>query len=51
MMKTKEEIEEKLRIYEEIHARSSVFTSEFTLSSGAIAALKWVLGIEVDNAK
>lgn len=45
-MKSKEEIKEKLRIYEEIHARSNVFTSEFTLSSGAITALKWVLGID-----
>lgn len=48
-MKTKEEIEEKIRIYEEIHARSNVFTSEFTLSSGAITALKWVLESEEVN--
>lgn len=48
-MKTKEEIEEKLKIYEKIHARSNVFTSEFTLSSGAITALKWVLESEEDN--
>ena len=46
-MKTKQEIEEKLQIYEQIKENSCVFTSEFTLSSGAITALKWVL--EVDN--
>ena len=44
-MKTKQEIEEKLKIYEQIKENSSVFTSEFTLSSGAITALKWVLDI------
>lgn len=48
-MKTKEEVEEKLRIYEKIHARSSVFTSKFTISSGAIIALKWVLESEEEN--
>lgn len=50
-MKTKEEIEEKLKIYEKIHARSSVFASEFTysISSGAITALKWVLESEENN--
>lgn len=48
-MKTKEEIEEKLRIYEEIQARSNVFTSEFTLSNGAIIALKWVLEIDEEE--
>ena len=52
-MKTKKEIEEKLKIYEEIHKNSAVFSSEFTLASGAITALKWVLedsdvGIEYD---
>ena len=46
-MKTKQEIEEKLQIYEKIKDNSGIFTSEFTLSSGAITALKWVL--EVDN--
>ena len=48
-MKTKKEIEEKLKIYEQINDNSSVFTSEFTLSSGAISALKWVL--EMDEVK
>ena len=49
-MKTKQEIEEKLKIYEQIKDNSGVFTSEFTLSSGAITALKWVLEIdEVEN--
>ena len=42
-MKTKKEIEEKLKIYEQIKDNSSIFTSEFTLSIGAITALKWVL--------
>ena len=42
-MKTKKEIEEKLKIYEKIHKNSAVFSSEFTLASGAITALKWVL--------
>ena len=46
-MKTKQEIEEKLQIYEQIKENSGVFTSEFTLSSGPITALKSVL--EVDN--
>ena len=48
-MKTKQEIEEKLKIYEQIKDNNSIFTSEFTLSSGAITALKWVL--EVIEAK
>ena len=48
-MKTKQEIEEKLKIYEQIKDNSSIFTSEFTLSSGAITALKWVL--EIDEVK
>ena len=48
-MKTKQEIEEKLKIYEQINDNSSIFTSEFTLSSGAITALKWVL--EIDEVK
>ena len=48
-MKTKQEIEEKLKIYEQINDNSSIFTSEFTLSSGAISALKWVL--EIDEVK
>ena len=51
-MKTKKEIEEKLKIYEEIHKNSAVFSSEFTLASGAITALKWVLeDSEGENAK
>ena len=44
-MKTKQEIKEKLKIYEEIHKNSAVFSSEFTLANGAITALKWVLEI------
>ena len=42
-MKSEEEIKEKLKIYEKIKKNSAIFTSEFTLSSGAITALKWVL--------
>lgn len=49
-MKNKQEIEEKLKIYEQIKENSSIFTSEFTLSVGAITALKWVLEIDkVEN--
>ena len=51
-MKTKQEIEEKLKKYEQIKDNSGVFTSEFNLSVGAITALKWVLEIdEVENEK
>ena len=53
-MKTKQEIEERLKIYERINYfipdNSCIFTSEFNLSVGAITALKWVLEIdEVEN--
>ena len=51
-MKTKQEIEEKLKIYEQIKENSGIFTSEFNLLIGAITALKWVLEIdEVENEK
>ena len=51
-MKTKQEIEKKLKIYEQIKDNSCIFTSEFNLSIGAITALKWVLEIdEVKNEK
>lgn len=51
-MKTKQEIEEKLKIYEQIKDNSCIFISEFTLSIGAITALKWVLeDSEVKNVK
>ena len=51
-MKTKQEIEEKLKIYEQIKENSGIFTSEFNLSTGAITALKWVLEIdEVENER
>ena len=43
IMKTKKEIEEKLKIYEQIKDNSGIFTSEFMTSTGAITALKWVL--------
>ena len=42
-MKTKKEIEEKLKIYKQIKDNSGIFTSEFMTSTGAIADLKWVL--------
>ena len=45
-MNTKQVIEEKLKIYEEIHKNIAVFSSGFSLSSGAITALKWVLEID-----
>ena len=45
-MKTKQEIEEKLKIYELIKENSGIFTSEFMTSIGAITALKWVLESE-----
>lgn len=51
-MKTKKEIEEKLKIYEQIKDNSCIFTSEFTLSIGAITALKWALeDSEAKNVK
>ena len=51
-MKTKQEIEKKLKKYEQIKENSGIFTSEFNLSIGAITALKWVLEIdEVENEK
>lgn len=42
-MRTEEEIREKIEIYKKIQEKSAVFTSEFTLASGAITALEWVL--------
>lgn len=42
-MKTEEQIKEKLEIYKKIKEQSTVFTSEFTLASGACTALEWVL--------
>ena len=44
-MKNKEKIIELLKTYEQIKEKSSVFTSEFTLASGAITALNQVLEI------
>lgn len=43
-MRTEEEIRERILEYIEITNRSSIFTSEFTLASGAKTALLWVLG-------
>lgn len=45
-MKSEEEIKEKLEIYKKIRDNASVFTSEFTLASGAVTALEWVLDEE-----
>lgn len=42
-MKSEEEIKEKLEIYKKIRDNASVFTSEFTLASGAVTAFEWVL--------
>lgn len=42
-MKTVKEIKEKIEIYKKIRDNASIFTSEFTLASGAITALKWVI--------
>jgi len=47
-MKSESEIKEKIKIYKEIQSSASVFTSEFTLASGAITALKWVLEVTND---
>ena len=47
-MKTKKEIEEKLKIYEQIKENSGIFTMEL-ISIGAITALKWVLEIDEDK--
>lgn len=46
MIKTEEQIREKLEIYKQIKQKSVIFTSEFELSCGAITALEWVLGEE-----
>lgn len=45
-MKTEQEIKEKINIYKKIKDKAFIFTSEFTLASGAITALEWVLEIE-----
>ena len=51
-MKTKQEIEEKLKIYKQIKENSGIFTSELMTSIGAITALEWVLeDSEVENDK
>ena len=42
-MKSREEIEDQIKIYEEIKKQANVFTSEFTLACGALIALAWVL--------
>lgn len=42
-MKNESEIKEKIEIYKKLQEKSALFTSEFTLASGAITALEWVL--------
>lgn len=42
-MKIEEEIKAKLELYEDIKARSSIFSMEYALAAGAVDALKWVL--------
>ena len=48
-MKTKEQIKEKLEIYKKIKKQSAIFTTEFSLSLGAVTALEWVLEEEQWN--
>lgn len=48
-MKTKEQIKEKLEIYKKIKKQSAIFTTEFSLSLGAVTALEWVLEEEQTN--
>lgn len=48
-MKTVEEIKEKLEIYKKIRDNASVFTSEFTIASGAVTALEYVLEDSEDD--
>lgn len=45
-MKTKQEIEEKLKIYEQIRRKYSILTTTFQIAYGVEEALKWVLEIE-----
>lgn len=45
-MRTEAEIKEQIEIYKKIQDKSPIFTSEFTLASGAITALEWVLESE-----
>lgn len=42
-MKSEAEIKDRIKIYKQIQIEASIFTSEFTLASGAITALEWVL--------
>ena len=48
-MRTEKEIREKIEIYKKLQEKSAVFTSEFTLASGAITALEWVLETEQEE--
>lgn len=45
-MRTEEEIVQKLEIYKKIRDVSNVFSQEFTLTSGAITALEWILEVK-----
>lgn len=42
-MRSKEEIRKMLEINERIKEKASVFSCEFTLASGEVMALEWVL--------
>lgn len=44
-----EKIKELLKTYEQIKEKSSIFTSEFSLASGAITALNQVLEIIIES--
>ena len=48
-MKTVEEIKEKIEIYKQIRDKAGIFTSEFTLASGAVTALEWVIEDNEDD--
>lgn len=48
-MRSEEEIREMLERYEKIKERSSIFTPEFSLCVGAIAALEYVLESEAND--
>lgn len=52
-VKTVEEIREKLEIYKKIRDNAPIFSSEFTIANGAIAALEYVLedNEDVENNK
>lgn len=50
-MKTVEEIKDKLEQFKKIRDNAAIFTSEFTVASGAVTALEWVLEDSEDVEK